>query len=141
MESLKNFLQWIYDNFALIICICGLLVGIYQKAKSYITASDEEKKKQFNEAVEITKTKIKERMLTMVNEAEEDYKNWVKAGSLKRSEVISKIYEDYPILSEIVDQESLINFIDETIDDALVTLREILGENEDGSNEVDEVAE
>lgn len=129
MESLKNLLQWVYDNFALIICIVGLAIGIYQKAKAYFIASDEEKEKMFNESVEITKTKIKERMLTLVKNAEDDYKDWVKAGSLKRSEVISKIYEDYPILSEIVDQDSLIKFIDATIDEALVTLREILGEN------------
>lgn len=131
MESLKNLLQWIYDNFALIICCCGLAVGIYEKAKKYITASDEDKKKQFEEAVEITKVKIKEKMLMMVNESEEKYKEWVKAGSLKRAEVIAKIYDDYPILSQVADQDTLIKYIDNTIDEALVTLREILKDNKE----------
>lgn len=129
MESLKNFLQWVYDNFALIICCFGLILGIYQKAKKYFSASSEEKKKLFEEAVEITKVKIKEKMLTMVKDSEEKYKDWVKAGNLKRSEVISKIYDEYPILSQIKDQESLITYIDNTIDNALVTLRQILSEN------------
>ena len=129
MESLKNLLQWVYDNFALIICCAGLMVGIYRKAKKYFMANDEEKKKQFDEAVAITKEKIRETMLKMVNESEDKYKDWVKAGSLKRAEVIAKIYSDYPILSQVVDQEGLIKYIDDTIDEALVTLREILKEN------------
>ena len=130
MESFKNILQWVYDNFAVIICCAGLMIGIYRKAKKYFTASDEEKKKLFDESVEITKNKIRETMLKMVRESEDKYKDWVKAGSLKRAEVIAKIYDDYPILSQVVDQEALIKYIDNTIDEALVTLREILKENE-----------
>ena len=94
MESFKNLLQWVYDNFAVIICCAGLMVGIYRKAKKYFTANKEEKKKQFDEAVEITKEKIRETMLKMVSESEDKYKDWVKAGSLKRAEVIAKIYDD-----------------------------------------------
>ena len=131
MESLKNLLQWVYDNFALIICCCGLAVGIYEKAKKYISANAEDRKKQFEEAVKITKAKIKENMLLMVNESEEKYKEWVKAGSLKRAEVIAKIYDDYPILSQVADQDELIKYIDTTIDEALVTLREILKNNKE----------
>ena len=130
MESFKNLLQWVYDNFAVIICCAGLMVGIYRVAKKYFTANKEEKKKQFDEAVEITKGKIRETMLKMVSESEDKYKDWVKAGSLKRAEVIAKIYDDYPILSQVVDQEGLITYIDKTIDEALVTLREVLKENQ-----------
>ena len=130
MESFKNLLQWVYDNFAVIICCAGLMVGIYRKAKKYFTANEEEKKKQFDEAVEITKEKIRETMLKMVSESEDKYKDWVKAGSLKRAEVIARIYDDYPILSQVVDQEGLIAYIDKTIDEALVTLREVLKENQ-----------
>lgn len=131
MESLKNLLLWIYNNFAVIICCAGIAVGIYRKAKRYFSASTEEKKKQFDEAVEITKKKIKETMLKMVSESETKYKDWVKAGSLKRSEVIAKIYEDYPILSQVVDQSTLITYIDDAIDEALITLREILKDNQE----------
>ena len=129
MESVKILLQWVYDNFALIICCCGLAIGIFRKAKKYFTASDEDKRKQFEEAVEITKVKIKEIMLKMVSESEDKYKDWVKAGSLKRAEVIAKIYDDYPILSQVADQDALIKYIDNTIDEALVQLREILKDN------------
>lgn len=130
MESFKNLLQWVYDNFAVIICCAGLMVGIYRKVRKYFTANEEDKKKQFDEAVEITKEKIRETMLKMVSESEDKYKDWVKAGSLKRAEVIAKIYNDYPILSQVVDQEGLIAYIDKTIDEALVTLREVLKENQ-----------
>lgn len=66
----------------------------------------------------------------MVTEAELDYEEWSKAGSIKRSQVIEQIYEEYPILSKVVDKTALTEWIDATIDTALETLREIVAENE-----------
>lgn len=68
----------------------------------------------------------------MVTEAEIDYEEWNKAGSIKRSQVINQIYGDYPILSKVIDQKALIEWIDETIDESLKTLREIVAENKKG---------
>ena len=39
------------------------------------------------------------------------------------------IYEEYPILSKVVDQKALTEWIDEQIDSALDTLREIVKTN------------
>lgn len=112
MESIKHVLQWIYDNYMIILCIVGVITIIYQRVMSG------------------TKIKIREVMLALVEQSEEKYKDWVKAGSIKRAEVIAKIYAEYPILSLVIDQEGLIAYIDKIIDEALVTLREILKNNE-----------
>ena len=80
-------------------------------------------------------------MLKYVTDAEEDYANWVKAGEIKRSQVISQIYADYPILSKIVAQDDLIAWIDQTIDDALKTMRKIIEEQTAKDNDTESNAE
>ena len=62
----------------------------------------------------------------MITDAENDYAEWNKAGSIKRSQVIAQIYAKYPILAKMADQETVINFIDDEIDGALKNLRNIM---------------
>lgn len=122
LNGIKNFLEIIETNWTTIIVIIGLVIAIVKKAKSYFSKSDEEK-------IEIAKQQVKEIILKLISDAEVDYDEWKKAGSIKRSQVIKDIFIEYPILSKTVNQEDLIKWIDETIDDALVTLREIVKEN------------
>lgn len=122
LNGLLNFLQILYDNWTVIIVIISLIIAIIQKTKSYFSKSNEEK-------IEIAKTQIQESMLKMITDAEVDYEAWSRAGSIKRSQVIQKIFADYPILSKVVDQEELIQWIDDTINDSLKTLRKIVAEN------------
>ena len=117
MESIKHVLQWIYDNYMVILCVIGVVAVFYQRL------------------INGTKIKISEVMLALVQESEEKYKEWVKAGSIKRAEVIAKIYAEYPILSLIINQEKMIQYIDDTIDEALVTLRDILKKNQEKESE------
>ena len=123
MEGLKNLLQWINDNWSLLIMIFGLAIGVYQKAKKYLSTSTEEK-------IEQAKKELKQRILKFVSDAEEDYSDWVKAGSIKRSQVIGEIFLEYPILSKVVNQEDLIKWIDNEINNALDTLRKVIDENQ-----------
>lgn len=122
LNGIKNFLEIIETNWTTIIVIIGLVIAIVKKAKSYFSKSDAEK-------IEIAKQQVKEIILKLISDAEVDYDEWKKAGSIKRSQVIKDIFIEYPILSKTVNQEDLIKWIDETIDDALVTLREIVKEN------------
>lgn len=122
MTGIKNFLELIINNWASIIALFGIAIAVYQKAKVYFGKTDEEK-------IEIAKKQITESILKMISDAEEDYKEWNKAGSIKRSQVIEKIFMNYPILSKAINQEELIKWIDDTIDDALITLRQIVKEN------------
>lgn len=122
LNGVQNFLQLVNDNWTTIMVIIGLGIAIGKKVKDYIAKSDDEK-------IEIAKTQIQEAILKMVTEAELDYEEWDKAGSIKRSQVIAQIYAEYPILSKVVDQNTLIEWIDATIDTSLETLREIVDNN------------
>ena len=122
LTGLKNFLELINQNWTLITVIMGLGLLAFRKIESYLSLSEQEKINLALEQVRVT-------ALKMVINAEIEYDEWVKAGSIKRSEVIDHIFEKYPILSKVTDQEDLIKKIDEIIDEALVTMREVIEEN------------
>lgn len=128
LKGIQNFLQFINNNWTTIIIIISLLIALYQKIKSFISKSNEEK-------IEQAKKQIKEICLKLVTDAEIDYENWNQAGSIKRAQVIQKIFTDYPILAKVTDQESLIKWIDDTINNALKELRKIVTENTNTNTE------
>ena len=119
LNGIKNFLEFVNQNWMNLVIIAGLLIGLYQKISTYLKKSNEEK-------VEIAKHQIREIMLKMISDAECDYDEWNKSGAIKRSQVIKKIYEMYPILSKVVNQEELTEWIDAEIDDSLETLNGIV---------------
>ena len=123
LNGIKNFLELVNENWTTILVIIGLSLAIVKKAKNYFSKSDDEK-------IEIAKSQIKETILKMVTEAEMDYEEWDKAGSIKRAQVIDQVYANYPVLSKVIGQEELVKFIDAQIDAALGTLREIIEQNE-----------
>ena len=122
MQGVQNFLQFLYDNWITILVCIGLIVGIVEKTINFFSKSNEEQ-------VEIVKSQLQETILKMISDAECDWDEWDSAGSIKRSQVITEIYEKYPILSKVKDQDSLIKWIDEQIDNSLVTLRKIIKDN------------
>lgn len=124
LNGIQNFLQFINNNWTTIIIIISLVIAIIQRAKSYFSKSTKEK-------IETAKEQISKIMLKLITDAEVDYSEWSKAGSIKRAQVIKKIYEEYPILSKAVDQEKIIEFIDEAINTSLKELRKIVAENAD----------
>ena len=118
-NGIKNFLQIINDNWTTITVIIGLAIGAYQKIKTYVQKDNEEK-------IAIAKKQIRETMLKMVSDAECDYGEWNKSGKIKRSQVIKKIYEMYPILAKAVNQDELTAWIDGEIDASLGTLNALI---------------
>jgi len=78
MKGLQNFLNFINENYVTIMVCIGLIIGIIQKIKTFLSKSDEEK-------VEIAKKQIKETMLKMITNAEIDFEQWNKAGEIKRA--------------------------------------------------------
>lgn len=122
MEGLQKFLQLLNDNWTSILVCIGLVIGIVKKTQDYMSKSQDEE-------VEIAKKQIQTTILKMISDAEVDWQEWSKAGSIKRAQVIKQIYEEYPILSKVVDQKALTEWIDEQIDSALDTLREIVKTN------------
>lgn len=129
LNGIKNFLSFINDNWTTILVIIGLVLALWKKIESYSKLSTDKK-------IEIAKKQISENILKLITQAEKDYAEWEKAGSIKRSEVISEIYKEYPILAKVVNQEELVKWIDEQIDNALPTLRDIIKENEKDKSEI-----
>ena len=129
LNGIKNFLSLINNNWTTILVIIGLALALLKKIESYSKLSTDKK-------IEIAKKQISENILKLITQAEKDYAEWEKAGSIKRSEVISEIYKEYPILAKVVNQEELVKWIDEQIDNALPTLREIIKQNEKDKSEI-----
>lgn len=129
LYAIQNFLQLVNDNWTVIIVIVALLISIGKKAKEFFSKSDDEK-------IAIAKKQVQETMLKLITDAEIDWQDYKKSGSVKRAQVIEEIFEKYPILSKVTDQEALIAWIDETIDDALKTMREVFTENKNVESEV-----
>lgn len=122
LTGIQNFLNFINENWTMIAGIMTVAVVIYKRAKSYFSLSKEEQ-------IEIAKIQISEIMLMLVTEAEKDYLQWVKAGSVKRSQVIDQVFIMYPILSTVTNQKEIIAWIDNVIDNALKEMRKIFEEN------------
>ncbi len=128
LNGIKNFLQFINDNWTTVVIIISLIIAIVEKVKSYCKKSEKEK-------IEAAKAQISQIILKLITDAEMDYNNWEQAGSIKRAQVIQKVFADYPILSKIGNQEDVIVFIDEAINNALKELRKIVAQNNQTSED------
>lgn len=126
MNGLINFLSLVYNNWTSIIVCIFLIAGILVKARNFMLKTDQEK-------LEIARAQIKEIILRLVSKAETDYPNWNKAGKIKRAQVIKEIFETYPILSKVVNQEDVVEWIDIQIDNALVELNKVIENQSDNS--------
>lgn len=124
LDGIYNFLNFINENWTMITAIIVLILAIGKKTVEFFNKTQEEK-------VEIAKAQIKEIMLRLVTEAESDYLQWQASGQIKRAQVIDEVFTMYPILSKIANQEEIIAWIDDTIDEALKTMRKIFEENKE----------
>ena len=129
LNGIKNFLELINDNWTLIVIVVGLCIYTYKRIYSYLKLSEEKK-------VRLAWDCVKESILSWVSDAEEYWTNQKQldgAGSIKRSEVISKVFETYPILNKFANKDYVIEKIDKMIDDALAELKTIV------ENQVEEI--
>jgi hypothetical protein len=101
LVGIKNFLDIINQNWTLITVVIGVGLLLFRKVKKYLSMSEQEKINLALEQIRVTALKL-------VTDAENDYKDWVKAGTIKRAEVIDIIFEKYPILNKVTDQQNLI---------------------------------
>lgn len=122
MEGIYKFLSFLNDNWTMICAIIVLVMAIVKKTIVFTNKTKEEQ-------IEIAKAQISVTMLKLVTNAEKDYLDWVKAGGIKRAEVIDEIFTMYPILSKVTNQDEIIAWIDDAIDEALKTMRKIFEEN------------
>lgn len=123
LNGVQNFLMMINENWTAIVIIIGLVIMLYKKIKDFIYMSEDEK-------IQAAKEQLANIVLSLVSDAEIDYKDYASAGAIKRSQVIDEIFDKYPILSKVTDQEELLAYIDKLIDEALETVREVVDTHE-----------
>jgi PII-like signaling protein len=124
-KSIEIFLNFILENWTFITTLLACIYLGYVKIKKWNALSEKEK-------VDIALNILREQMLAYITEAEKTYGSGT--GTIKRSEVIKKVYKDYPILNKVVNQEELIKKLDEYINDSLKELRKLLENNEEFKN-------
>lgn len=134
LDGIYNFLNFLNENWTLICSIVVVALAIAKKAQAFFTKSKEEReaiaKAEIENQIAIAKAQISEIMLRLVTEAEQDYLAWISAGEIKRAQVINEVFEMYPILSKVSNQEEIIEFLDGAIKEALKTMRKIFEENQ-----------
>ena len=119
LNFIKDVLEAANNYWTLVVVIIGLSIALYEKIKKYLQTSKEEK-------IEMAKTALKENLLKYMADAEIEWSSYEKSGEIKRAQVISKIYEDYPILKEYLNQEELIKYIDDEINKLKVTVDKVI---------------
>lgn len=122
MNAINNLLQFINNNWTLITAILAAAFGIYVKVKKWLALTKEQKKKAAIEAVRIS-------ILDLVTEAEQAYGGGT--GVIKRSQVLHKIFDAYPVLAEALNIDATTDMLDGMIDEALRKLRELLEDNKE----------
>ena len=122
LNGINRFVDFVNNNWTLIVIVIGMIITLINRIKTFVKMSEEDQ-------INTIKTLIKETMLEKVTNAEIAYEDWIKAGAIKRSQVMNEIYEQYPILYQVVDQEDLIKWIDDAIEEALETMRDIFTKN------------
>lgn len=126
-EVLLNFLQKIV-NYAPEITI--IVVGLLGVFKSYMRVSKLSKQEKVEAAMKV----IKEELLSLMSNAELEWKRYKKAGDLKRSKVLTDIYTQFPFLATYIDQDTLCEKIYSMIESEMDTMNRIIKSKD--SNEV-----
>lgn len=122
MKAIQNLLEALNEHWTSLLICAGLIVSLIRQIIKFFNQSQDVR-------IAIAKQQISEIILKMITDAEVDYKDWEKSGSIKRSQVINEIYTKYPILSKAKSQKEVIDFIDTQIDNSLNELRKIIVEN------------
>jgi len=135
MESLVKLAEFVKSNWASATVVIGVVVALYFKIKQeidkYKKMSEEAKQEEIQKQIEKVRSILADQVLALVAAAEIAWSDeGAKLGPVKRSEVIRKIYVQYPVLTYVVDQEELLSYIDKLIDKALETVREKIRKSE-----------
>lgn len=121
MEAIKNFIQFVSDNWTMITTILAALAGLCAKIAAWRKKT---KKQRIDAAIEAVRVS----MLGLVTEAEQAY--GAGTGAIKRSHVFARIFEEHPILAEALELDKLVDLLDGMLDENLAELNKTLADNE-----------
>ena len=112
MEAFMSFVDWVGRDYVMILLVIFAICSCFIKIEKSLRDSNEAR---INTALDAVKKEI----LIMMSDAEVKWKNYPKAGQLKRSEVFQKIFEKYPVLKEHDAQDDIEKIVDEYISEYL----------------------
>ena len=121
MQGIDNFIKFLAENWTFIVIIISIIIKAAVSVSDFLKKSkDERKAAAWSELSRIA--------LSLVSDAETAWGS--KTVEIKKSEVVKKIYDKLPALSEIANEAETSEQIDKIIDDALDQMREILKNKE-----------
>ena len=109
----ERIIQFITDNWFFIVIAIGVAIYVYEEV---IQRSNKEK-------IIIAKHLVAVGIDALVAEAEIKFADYEKSGQFKRSYVIQIIFEKYPVLTKVVEQEQLLDWIDKLIEESVARLK------------------
>ena len=118
MQGLTNTVKFIVENWSNIVFIFALLFAIYLRVKKFLSMSKEERR-------DAILSVVKEELLKLMSDAEKEWKDYIKSGDIKKSQVIKVIYEKFPELATFADQDTIIAEITKIIDQIDPTMDEL----------------
>ena len=131
MKGIINLLSFINENWTSITVIIGLILLLYVKLKKYLNLSREEK-------IKSALILVKNELPKLMSDAEIEWSGYKKSGEIKKSEVLGKIFEKYPELYDVINQDKIIDMIDKMIDEVKPTIDRIITSELEDLQEVKE---
>lgn len=119
MNGINNTLNFIFENWSNLVFIAAFLFILINRVRSFFALSKED---QVEAALKVVRTQL----LKFMSEAEINWKDFEKSGAIKKSEVITRIYQEFPILKEYVDQDTLIQTIVDMINEGMAEMNKII---------------
>ena len=99
-----------------------IVVGAFGAFKSYMKVQKMTKEQKVEAALKV----VKEEILSLMSNAEVEWKEYKKSGALKRSKVLTDIYKQFPFLSTYIDQDTLCQKIYDMIEAEMENMKNIM---------------
>lgn len=124
MVGLKNLLNLIAENWAIISVVLSLIIFTIIKLKNWKNMSKDEK-------LDSLLLVIQQWILKMMCEAEKNWEDYNSSGEVKKSEVIAEIYKQFPQLADYSQQDEILTKIETMINGAMASMNKIMNPNEE----------
>ena len=119
MIAIQNTIEFFENNWLNLILILGV-IGVAIERCFYLLSLSKEKK------IELILKTVRREILALMSQAEVEWSYFSKSGEIKKAQVISKIYEKFPILAEYINQDKLVSKISKMIEDEKSNMDKII---------------
>lgn len=119
MKNAVDIVSFLNSAWSIFIVILGIAIFLYTKITSYMKLTKEQK-------IEAGLKVVKSELLKLMSDAEIQWKDFEGSGELKKSQVITEIYNKFPFLTQYISQEELIEKISDMIEEKMDDMNGII---------------